>query len=72
MHQKAINKEVNKAVIKDMKSKKKFWRQLCSKYLETFWWFGNYIFHHKWNKACLLVISWYIPVFLGVAEEIKI
>ena len=72
MHQKAINKEVNKAVIKDMKSKRKFCRQLFSKYLETFWWFSNFFFHHKWNEAWLLVVSWYIPVALGVAERLDI
>ena len=38
---------------------------------ENFWWLSKFSFHHKWNKAWLLVINWYIRVASGVAICLK-
>ena len=40
-----------KAVHKDIKSKRKLFRQSYSYYFETFWWLSKFYFHHKWKKA---------------------
>ena len=44
--------------------------QSCSYYFETFWWLRKFFFHHEWNEAWLLVISWYIDVAKRVKSRI--
>ena len=56
-----------KAVNKDIKRKRKLYRQSCSSYFETFWLSS----HCKRKKACLLIINWHIRVASQVAKQLK-
>ena len=35
------------------------------------WWFSKFFFHHKWNKAWLLVKNWYIWVASQVGNQLQ-
>lgn len=42
---------------KDIRSKRKFFRQAWPYNFVAFWYFSKIFFHHKWNKVWFLVIK---------------